>query len=195
MIHAVVFDLDGVIRNFPESATADIEIEYGLKSGTLNAVAFDPALLELLTTGKISRLTWIKEIGQRVGSTESADAWGRIEPVVDHDVLQLIDDLQHAGITTAILTNGNDTIDIELERQGIAAHVAHVFNSAKIGYSKPDRRAFLHVIDALHLRASEILFTDDSAAKLLGATRLGIHTHHLASASALRAILTERGDL
>ncbi|MEG2925261.1 MAG: HAD family phosphatase, partial [Glutamicibacter sp.] len=89
MIHAVVFDLDGVIRNFPEAATADVEMEYGLPSGTLNAAAFDPARLEGLTTGKISRLTWIKEIGKSIGSTEAANAWGRIEPVVDRDVLQL----------------------------------------------------------------------------------------------------------
>ena len=195
MIHAVVFDLDGVIRNFPEAATADVEMEYGLPSGTLNAAAFDPARLERLTTGKISRLTWIKEIGKSIGSTEAAKAWGRIEPVVDRDVLQLLDDLQRAGITTAILTNGSDTIDIELKRQGIATHVARVFNSAKIGYPKPDRRAFLHVINALHLCANQILFTDDSAGKLVGATDLGIHTHHFTSAADLRSALTGRGVL
>lgn len=71
----------------------------------------------------------------------------------------------------AILTNGTEAIPTEVKAQGIQQHIDYVFNSATIGYIKPDQRVFQHVIDALGLEGYENFFTDDSSTNLGGTVR------------------------
>ncbi|MEE1651384.1 HAD hydrolase-like protein [Brachybacterium sp. J144] len=69
---------------------------------------------------------------------------------------------------TGILTNGTDTIPAEVAGLGLTSHFDPIFNSAAIGYIKPDVRVFLHVLEQLGLGAPEVFFTDDSEGKLHG---------------------------
>lgn len=96
-------------------------------------------------------------------------------------------------MTCAILTNGTDTITDEIARSDLSVHFDAVFNSADIGYVKPDIRAFSHVADALHIPASEYFFTDDSPSKLTGAEELGMLTHAFVGIRELRAALRRAG--
>lgn len=191
MIRAVVFDLDGVIRHFDPAFLADVERRHALASGALLEAAFaDPGLTDV-TTGRITRETWVTGIGASLGAPAAALEWGGQPPRVDPEVLGLADDLRARGLTVAVLTNGTDTIPVEVEQQGIACRVDHVFNSAEIGHAKPDARAFRHVLDVLDLPGSAVFFTDDSPAKLAGAVELGMHTHAFVGLAQLRLALTE----
>lgn len=195
MIRAVVFDLDGVLRNFDATSLAEIEHRHGLDSGVIEATAFAHPLLYQVTTGQIRRSDWVTQVGLIVGSPAAAQEWGAQTSMPDPEVLALTDELRGQGNTVAILTNGTDTIDAELKAQGIWDHVDHVFNSAVIGYAKPDRRAFEFVLDALELDGPEVFFTDDSFAKLEGARSLGMTTHHFSDVRKLRHALTLAGSL
>ena len=112
---------------------------------------------------------------------------------VDDDVVALANELRAAGTTTAILTNGTTRVESECATLGIPDHFDHLFNSARIGYAKPDRRVFEHVVTALGVAPQDCAFTDDSAAKLAGAIELGMATHHYQRVEPLRAWL--RDDL
>lgn len=68
-----------------------------------------------------------------------------------------------------------------------------VFNSAEIGWTKPDTRAFQHALDAMQLAPHEVFLTDDSQSKLAGADALGMPTHHFAGIAGLREALREAG--
>lgn len=195
MIRAVVLDLDGVIRHFPFGHSDEIEHRHRLEIGILDATAFSQPLLTTVTTGVISRRQWIRQIGQIVGSYDAANEWGEQIPRVDQPILQLMDILRNRGITVAILTNGTDTISDEVVSQGIWEHVDHVFNSASIGYIKPDQRIFKHVLEALDFKGPEVIFTDDSQSKLCGADELGFKTHHFLGVEPLREALTNAGVL
>ncbi|GAB3388519.1 hypothetical protein GCM10027568_09610 [Humibacter soli] len=70
-----------------------------------------------------------------------------------------------------------------------------MFNSAIIGFAKPDRRAFEHVIDMLGVPAGTVFFTDDSIGKLGGAAELGMTTHHYRGVAGLRDALHESNVL
>lgn len=194
-IRAVVFDLDGVVRQFDDAHTADIETRHGLASGAVVDAAFEPELLAQVTTGRISRRTWVARVAEALGSTAAAEEWGRQPSEVDTEVLAVADALRAAGIRTAILTNGTDTIPAEADQLGLPLHFDAIFNSAEIGWAKPDARAFQHVLDALGLAASEVFFTDDSASKLVGAEEVGMLTHHFTSAEGLRGALRAVGVL
>ncbi|MGW9158170.1 MULTISPECIES: HAD family hydrolase [unclassified Microbacterium] len=193
MIRVVVFDLDGVIRHFDPAYVAEIERRHDLESGTIAGTAFSAPLIDEVTTGRITRTEWVHRIGERIGNTTAATEWGVHPAVVDGDVLALSDEVRAAGLRTAVLTNGTDTIPNELAAHGITDRFDAVFNSAEIGFAKPDARAFQHVLDALEVEASEVLFTDDSPSKLAGAESLSIHTHLFAGADDLRARLIAVG--
>lgn len=195
MIQAVVLDLDGVIRHFDPEFVADVERRHALTTGTLLEAAFaDPGLTEAIT-GRITRDAWVAGIGESLGAPNAASEWGGQPPRVDPEMLGLADELRASGLTVAVLTNGTDTIPVEVERQGIACRVDHVFNSAEIGHAKPDARAFRHVLDVLDLPGSAVFFTDDSPAKLAGAVEVGMHTHAFVGLAELRLELTRVGAL
>lgn len=192
MIRVVLFDLDGVIRHFDARNTAMIERRYDLAPGDIERIAFARPLIDEVTTGRITRAEWVRRIGARVG-TAAAEEWSAQPAAIDDGVLELIDDVLETGVRTAVLTNGTDTIPAEIAAHGIASRFDAVFNSAEIGYAKPDTRAFRHVLDALDVKAAEVFFTDDSASKLVGAQHLSINTHHFAGVDDLRAHLARAG--
>ncbi|WP_309127971.1 HAD family phosphatase [Microbacterium sp.] len=193
MIRAVLFDLDGVLRHFDPAYVTRIEAEHALPAGSIHDAAFAAPLLDAVTTGRISRAAWVQSVGEELGDPKAAEAWGRHPSAPDAAMLALSDQLRTTGIRTAILTNGTDTITAELRELGIDTHVDAVFNSAEIGFVKPDPRVFRHALDALELSPGEVFFTDDSATKLAGASELGMLTHLFTGIDALRTSLRDAG--
>lgn len=193
MIRAVLLDLDGVIRHFDPSLITRIEERYGIDEGRLIGAAFAPSLLASVTTGVITRAEWLRRIGDELGNAGAAAEWGELPSEVDREMLVLSEKLRASGIRTAILTNGTETIPDEMRNLGIEKHFDAVFNSAEIGHAKPDVRAFQYALKALGCDPAEVLFIDDSASKLAGATELGMPTHHFTDIEGLRSALRDAG--
>ena len=188
-IRAVLFDFDGVIRHFDADFIADWERRYGMTATTIFSTAFAEPLITELTTGTIPRREWIRRIGEQIGAPDAAAAWGSQPTYADQDLLAFVDELRAEGLTTAVLTNGTDVVRAEAEELGVLEHFDAFFNSAEIGYIKPDPRAFQHVLNELSLSPGEVFFTDDSQKKLAGAVELGMTVHHYSSTKTLRQVL------
>ncbi|WP_455905601.1 hypothetical protein [Microbacterium sp.] len=94
-----------------------------------------------------------------------------------------------------MLTNGTDTIPAEVESLRFDADFGAVFNSADIGWTKPDVRAFQHVLDTMRLAPARSFFTDDSPSKLVCAGSLGMLVHHFRGVAGLREALRAVGVL
>lgn len=193
MITTVLFDLDGVIRHFHPDHVAAIERDHGLRPGAIEAFAFSQPIIDDVTTGRITRADWVDAIGLHVGNAAAAEAWSRQPFTPDVEVLALIDDLRSSGYTTAVLTNGTDGVPAEIATFGLPDLVDAVFSSHEIGFTKPDVRAFQHVLDALGRTGPEVFFTDDSERKLAGAIELGMTAHRHTDVAALRAALWSVG--
>ena len=188
-ITTVLFDLDGVIRHFDPEHHAAVEAKYGLEPGALHAAAFAPDLLEPAITGKITRAEWTRQVGERCGSPEAAAEWFSDRGKVDPAMLEIADTLRSQGTVVAILTNGTSTIPQEVENLGLVPHFDAIFNTAEIGYAKPDVRAFQAVLDRLHVAGPEVFFTDDSPSKLSGAIELGMTAEAFTGPANLRTTL------
>lgn len=191
MIRVVLFDLDGVVRHFYPEYVDAIENRHGLQAGSIEEFAFSHPVIDDVTTGRISRHEWIAAIGRHLGNPAAAAEWDRQPYRADPEVLEVVRELKSLGLTTAILTNGTDTIPAEAERLGLGGYFDAIYNSSSIGYAKPDERAFQHVLDALAVCAAAVFFTDDSPAKLSGAAVLGMRTHHFTATHALRQALRD----
>jgi putative hydrolase of the HAD superfamily len=192
-IRAVVFDLDGVVRHFePETA---IEERFGLPSGALYRTAFLPELLDATVTGEQAYDDWIAGIGDALAQTHgehtraAALAFSQLAATVDTDIVDLMRRLRANGYVVAILTNGTTRVEAEVEALGIDREVDHLFNSARIGYAKPDPRVFAHVLATLGIAADECVFTDDSPPKCEGARTVGMHVVDYTNAAELERAL------
>lgn len=138
------------------------------------ATAFSPRLINSVVTGTMSRSTWTAEIGEAVGNLAAAKEWLSASGHVNWDLIEITDGLRRRGKTVAILTNGTDTIPAEMIDLGVTDRFDRIFNTAEIGFAKPDRRAFAHVCEQLNVPSAEVFFTDDSESKLAGAIELGM---------------------
>ena len=170
----VLLDLDGVVRHFDPDHRINVERTYGLEAGALEAAAFAPALGHLVVTGRMTFDQWVSRVGEVVGSPTAARQWLHEAGSIDWDLVAVVDELRASDIVVAVLTNGTDTVGKELDDLGVTSHFDAIFNSAEIGFAKPDRRAFEYVCNELEVAGPSVLFTDDTAAKLAGAVELGM---------------------
>jgi putative hydrolase of the HAD superfamily len=173
-ITTVLLDLDGVVRHFDADHVHQVERRHGLPRWCLSAAAFEPSLLQLVTTGRITRTQWTNRIGQMTGSPHAANEWLAATGTVDTTVMREVGRLRHAGFQVALLTNGTDTTADEIDDLQLTNMFDAVFNSADIGYAKPDRRIFEHACHALGAHPSNVLFIDDSRANVNAAADFGI---------------------
>jgi HAD superfamily hydrolase (TIGR01509 family) len=73
---------------------------------------------------------------------------------------------------------------------GVLGHFREIFLSSSIGLRKPDADAYDHVVKAIGVPASRILFFDDSAANIEGARARGLHAVHVTSMDDVARALT-----
>ena len=66
MIDAVLFDFDGVIRQWDESDLWTFEAEAKIETGTIFATAFSKELHEPLTRGELTWVQWRDETEHRL---------------------------------------------------------------------------------------------------------------------------------
>jgi FMN phosphatase YigB (HAD superfamily) len=75
----------------------------------------------------------------------------------------------------------------------VLSHFREVFLSSSIGLRKPDAEAYDHVVKAIGVPASRILFFDDSAANIEGARARGLSAIHVTSTDDVARALTVLG--
>lgn len=91
--------------------------------------------------------------------------------------VSLIQELRGRGYRLGLLTNGAEAQQLDkLAHTGLDGAFDAVCVSERIGFQKPDERAFLTVAHDLGVDASDCLFVGDSAAQdLAGARSAGMH--------------------
>jgi glucose-1-phosphatase len=75
----------------------------------------------------------------------------------------------------------------------VLGHFSEIFLSSTIGLRKPDTEAYDHVVQAIGVPASRIVFFDDSAENIEGAQARGLIGVHVKSPDDVAAALAELG--
>jgi glucose-1-phosphatase len=75
----------------------------------------------------------------------------------------------------------------------VLGHFREIFLSSRIGLRKPDGEAYDHVVKAIGVPASRILFFDDTAANIEGARARGLAAVHVTSTDDVAKALTALG--
>ena len=90
-------------------------------------------------------------------------------------------------------TNGAHVEHFSVVHADLLAHFREIYLSSSIGLRKPDAEAFDHVVSAIGVPASRIVFFDDLAENIEGARARGLKAVHVRSVSDIADALTALG--
>ncbi|TWC05449.1 putative hydrolase of the HAD superfamily [Bradyrhizobium macuxiense] len=90
-------------------------------------------------------------------------------------------------------TNPAHVAHFSVAHAELLGHFRTIFLSSTIGFRKPDAAAYDHVVKAIGVPASRILFFDDLAANIEGARARGLHAIHVTSTDDVAGALTALG--
>ena len=90
-------------------------------------------------------------------------------------------------------TNAPHVEHFSLAYADVLGHFREIFLSSTIGLRKPDAEAYDHVVQAMNVPASRIVFFDDSAENIEGARARGLIGVHVTSPDDVAAALAALG--
>lgn len=214
-LRAVCFDLDGTLFDHRGSARAGAT--HFLKSLGLAATesaldswfAAEDAQFERWRSGQISfqeqRRERLRTVLSALGYQPPSDRRDldllfdaylssyRVSWRAFPESLSMLQELRGQGYRLGLLTNGAEAQQLDkLAHTGLDGAFDAVCVSERIGFQKPDERAFLALAQELGVDASDCLFVGDSAAHdLAGARSAGMHglliNHYAEEAASIKA--------
>lgn len=125
---------------------------------------------------------FFSHFGIEYNDVAQANVWFK-EGLVSHmypieDAETILKKLKKLGYQIYVLTNG--LISLQMPRiihTNLIGYIDKVYVSEEIGYSKPNSKAFLHVLNDNHLNKKEVIMIGDSLENdIQGANELGIQS-------------------
>lgn len=194
----VIFDLDGVIRDWNDKEIASVELAHGLEPGAILAVGFCDELGPACMTGAMSYRDWMDEIRRRViarhgeHTAGALDFWECNIGYVNPDMVDLLRAVREHAVV-ACLSNGTTRLRRDLHALDLTGEFDIIFNTAEIGTAKPDPAIFQHVLGELDVPPGSAAFVDDLLENVHGARSVGINAHQHVDRSGTRDFLIELG--
>ena len=179
---AVIFDLDGVIRDWNDDDMTEVELAFGIEPGTILAVGFGPDLGRAATTGAMTYREWMDAIRDRVievygdSVAGALDEWEANVGHVDTDMLAVLRAVRR-HCTAPVLSNGTTRLRRDLHALDLHDEFDVIFNTAELGVAKPDPEVYRVVLEHLGLEPSHALFIDDLEVNVEGARAVGLRAH------------------
>ena len=195
---AVIFDLDGVIRDWNDEAMYDLEAAFGLPPGIILSIGFGSDLGPAATTGRITFREWMDEIRRRVVALHgepvigALDEWEANIGTVDTEMLAVLRSVRR-HCTAAVLSNGTTRLRRDLHALDLVDEFDVIYNTAELGVAKPDPAVFERVLADLELSSAEAVFIDDLAVNVEGARSVGLRAHVHTDRDSTVAFLVECG--
>jgi FMN phosphatase YigB (HAD superfamily) len=200
---AIVFDLGGVLMNLSYRKTADAFKALGLDDfDAIYSQAKQTGIFDAFETGKISpaifRLKLRDWLGAEIRDEEIDFAWNAMLLGMPAQRIELLASLK-TRYRIFLLSNTNeihlDAVFSMMQKDHGFADLGHVmekqYYSCRMGMRKPDAEIFQYVLNEQGLKASEVLFIDDSIQHTAGAGSIGILTHHLKEGEDLSKLFDE----
>jgi len=195
---AVIFDLDGVIRDWNDDAMSDLEAAFGIEPGAILALGFGPELGPAATTGRLTYREWMDEIRRRIlaeygdGVTGALDEWEANVGMVDTEMLAVLRAVRR-HCTAAVLSNGTTRLRRDLHALDLIDEFDVIFNTAEIGIAKPDPAVFHHVLVELGASTEQVVFIDDLLENVDGARAAGLRAHQHTDCASTVDFLRDHG--
>jgi putative hydrolase of the HAD superfamily len=196
---ALLFDLGRVVLDidFSKAIATWASHAGGTPSDILSRFVRDEAY-RLHETGQISDVDYFATLRASLGIAISNDhfleGWNSIftgempgiEPLLARAA-------KHLPLYAFSNTNGAHVAHFSVVYAPLLGHFRKLFLSSTIGFRKPDKAAYDHVVEAIGVEASRILFFDDSAENVQGARACGLQAVHVSSSADVADALAALG--
>lgn len=140
----------------------------------------EPAIFAQFQTGLLDAPTYVKELASYLGVEEqhafAAHQSILVEPYAG--TLELVQDLEEAGLQTGCLSNTNELHWIEMvsgDRFPAIARLQFQVASHEVQLSKPDPTIFRHFESVCSRTPEQIMYFDDTETHVRAASELGWH--------------------
>ena len=188
-IKAVIFDLGAVILNINYQNTINEFKKLGVKNPeSFYSKAAQINLFNQLETGEISEIEFLLELQKETSNAsikQIKNAWNTMLLDLPKNRIDLLKKLRF-NYSIFLLSNTNSIHISEFKKRIGDMRYNEFYNlfdkvyySHKIGFKKPEAKAFQLILEENKLSAHETLFIDDSPQHIKVAKKLGIKTHHL----------------
>jgi epoxide hydrolase-like predicted phosphatase len=179
MIHAVLFDIGGVLEATPDLGVTEFwEAKLGLAAGELDACLHDAWVdgsIGLITLAEVHRA-----VMDRLGLTEDQceefmdDVWHEYLGEANTELIQYVRGLR-PRYRTGILSNSFvGAREHEQAAYGFEDLVDEIVYSHESGMIKPDPRIYALACERLGVRPEQAVLVDDSEDFVVGARQAGL---------------------
>jgi putative hydrolase of the HAD superfamily len=128
--------------------------------------------------------TWDLPTIQRLWAIDFR-SWISVEP----GTVTLLQELSDGGTRLALLSNAGFDFGDAFRNAPFSTLFEKVFVSAELGLLKPDAAIYRHVVDELGIEPEQLVFIDNKAVNVEGATALGATGHVFTDVHHLRLFL------
>jgi FMN phosphatase YigB (HAD superfamily) len=148
--------------------------------------------------GKIDDAAYFESVRQSLGiklsDAQMLEGWNAIFAGEMHGIAPLLTRAaKRLPIYAFSNTNNAHVEHFSVAYAGVLRHFREIFLSSTIGLRKPDADAYDHVVKAIGMPASRIVFFDDSAENIAGARAQGLIGVHVTSTDDVARTLAELG--
>ncbi|MDR1864720.1 MAG: HAD family phosphatase [Bacteroidales bacterium] len=202
-VRNIIFDLGNVVIRIDPDLTLQRFRELGVPDfDAMYTIMKQSAIFDSLDTGKISPQRFRDAIRRhaRLPLTDRQidEAWCAMLLDFPEEHIALLRKLR-SSYKLYLLSNTNrihmDFYLEKLRREKGSSLLPELFDrtfySHEIGYRKPDRKSFEHVLQTEGLKPAETLFIDDLEHNVAGARRAGIQAYHFPKGSRLSLLFAE----
>jgi putative hydrolase of the HAD superfamily len=149
-------------------------------------------------TGKISDAAYFdslrESLGIRITDAQFLEGWNAIFAGEMPGIAELLARAAgHLPLYAFSNTNQPHVDHFSQVHADLLGHFREIYLSSTIGLRKPDHAAYQHVIDAIGVPASRILFFDDLAENIEGARACGLMAVHVTSSADVADALAALG--
>lgn len=195
MIKYIIFDWGGVCSY--AHALKDFARDFAAKTGK-DKDEIERVFRELeypYETGRITPAQFWTDLRRRLGVDMPIE---EIQAVMlhscdlsDKEVLNLILELRKKFKTILLSNNYEDLFAHTKKLYDLEKYFDFTFSSSSIGFKKPEREAYEHVLKTLDAKPEEVVFIDNKEKNIVGANDLGIKTIHFKDAEQLKKELSQ----
>ncbi len=181
LIKAVCFDLDGVF--FKEDSFNKFKKSISILSNNPEIIddVFHGEMMSSFKKGDISEYKYWEYVRNILNiDISNAEIYKILRESynINKEIIDIINTIKKTDLQTCICSNNFISRIRELDKKySFLGLFDTKILSYEVGFLKPQKEIFQELINSCGLRPNEILYSDDSAKKLIGAKDLGITTY------------------
>ncbi len=200
-LKAIIFDLGAVILNINYKNTINEFKKLGVKNPeSFYSKKTQINLFDKFEIGEISTKTFLLELQKATSNAnvkEVKNAWNAMLLDLPINRINFLKQI-NKNYSIYLLSNTNALHIAEFKKKiGKQRYVEfyklfqQVYYSYKIGFRKPNSKAFQLILNENKLPANRVLFVDDSPQHIVAAKKIGLQTHHLKDNEEITTLLPD----